>query len=132
VAWEYRDADAVSRAFADAEQARAQAMIFMSSNLMFGRRTEVAALALAHRLPSIHAFTPEAQDGGLMSFGPDLGESYVRVAALVDRILKGARPAELPVEEPTKFILAVNLKTAAAFGITIPQSILLRADEVIE
>ena len=76
--------------------------------------------------------TPEADDGGLMSFGPDLDESYRRAAALVDAILKGALPANLPVEEPTRFTLAVNLKTAAALGITIPPAILVRADKVIE
>ena len=72
------------------------------------------------------------EDGGLMSYGPDLGESYRGTAALADKVLKGAHPADLPVEEPTRFILAVNLKTAAALDIAIPPAILVRADEVIE
>jgi putative tryptophan/tyrosine transport system substrate-binding protein len=107
-------------------------VIFMTDNVMFGRRKDVAAAALARRLPSIHSFTPEAEDGGLMSFGPDLDESYRRTAALADAILKGARPADLPVEEPTRFMLAVNLKTAAALDITVPPLILVHANKVIE
>jgi putative ABC transport system substrate-binding protein len=124
--------DDLSAAFDDAKASGARAAIFMTDNVMFGRRKEVAALALAHRLPSIHSFVPEAEDGGLMSFGPSLDESYTRAAALADAILKGASPANLPVEEPTRFTLAVNLKTAAALGIMIPPTILVRADKVIE
>jgi len=109
-----------------------QAVVFMTDNALFAHRKEVAELALAHRLPSIHSFPPEVQDGGLMSYGPDLTENYRRAAALADRILKGTRPADLPVEEPRKFQFVVNLKTATALDLTIPQSILARADEVIE
>jgi putative tryptophan/tyrosine transport system substrate-binding protein len=119
-------------AFDDIKKLGAQALIFITDNLMFGRRKEISALALSHHLPSIHSFPPEVQDGGLMSYGPDLGENYQRAAALADRILKGARPADLPVEEPTRFSLHVNLKTAKALGLTIPASLLARADEVIE
>jgi putative ABC transport system substrate-binding protein len=129
---ELRGSDDLSPAFDDAKASGAQAVIFMTDNVMFGRRREVAALALARHLPSIHSFVPEAEDGGLMSYGPDLDESYRRAAALADAILKGARPADLPVEEPTRFILAVNLKTAAALDIAIPPAILVRADKVIE
>jgi putative ABC transport system substrate-binding protein len=129
---EFQGANDLSSAFEDAKASGAQAAIFMSDNVTFGRRKEVAALALANHLPSIHSFVPEADDGGLMSFGPDLDESYRRAAALADAILKGARPSDLPVEEPTRFILAVNLKTAAALTITIPPAILGRADKVIE
>jgi putative ABC transport system substrate-binding protein len=119
-------------AFGDARRDGAQAVIFMGSNLTFGYRKEIAELEISNHLPSIHPFAPEAVDGSLMSYGPDMGESYRRVAALADRILRGARPADLPVEEPTKFTLAVNMKTAKALGITLPQLILARADEVIE
>jgi putative tryptophan/tyrosine transport system substrate-binding protein len=129
---EFQGANDLSSAFEDAKASGAQAAIFMSDNVTFGRRKEVAALALANHVPSIHSFVPEADDGGLMSFGPDLDESYRRAAALADAILKGARPSDLPVEEPTRFILAVNLKTAAALTITIPPAILGRADKVIE
>ena len=129
---ELRGSDDLPPAFDDAKASGAQAVIFMTDNVMFGRRREVAALALARHLPSIHSFVPEAEDGGMMSYGPDLDESYRRAAALAGAILKGARPADLPVEEPTRFILAVNLKTAAALDIAIPPAILVRADEVIE
>jgi ABC-type uncharacterized transport system substrate-binding protein len=119
-------------AFDAAARAGAQGMIFMSDNLFFGHRKLVAELALARRLPSIHSFATEAHDGALMSYGPSMGENYRRAAALVDRILKGARPADLPVEQPTRFELVINLRTAAALGLTIPPSLLARADEVIE
>jgi putative ABC transport system substrate-binding protein len=89
-------------------------------------------MALARSLPSIHSFAPEVEDGAFMSFGPDLDESYRRTAALADAILKGRRPADLPVEEPTRFTLALNLKTAAALGLTVPPSILVSANRVIE
>jgi putative tryptophan/tyrosine transport system substrate-binding protein len=122
----------LASAFDDAKAAGAQAVIFMSTNLLFGYRKEVAALALSHHLPSIHSFAPEVEDGGLMSFGADTGESYRRAAALTAAILRGARPADLPVEEPTRYTLAVNLKTAAALGIVLPPLILMQAEEVIE
>jgi len=129
---ELHGANDLSPAFDDAKASGAQAAIFMTDNVMFGRRKEVAALAIAHHLPSIHSFESEAEDGGLMSYGPELDESYRRAAALAAAILKGARPTDLPVEEPTHFILAVNLKTAAALAITIPHAFLIRADKVIE
>jgi len=132
VSRELRGAEDLAPAFDDAARAGAQCMIFLTDNTMFGRRKEIAQLAIAHHLPSIHSFSPEARDGGLMSFGPDAGEIYQRTAALADRILKGAHPADLPVEEPTRFTLVVNLKTAAALGLTILPSFLARADEVIE
>lgn len=119
-------------AFDDARRAKAQAAVFMADNVMQGIRKQVAELALKHRLPTIHSFPPEVRDGGLMFYGPSNAENYQRSAALADRILKGARPSELPVEQPTKFELIVNLKTAKAFGLTIPESFLLLADEVIE
>jgi hypothetical protein len=96
------------------------------------QRKLVAELALAHSLPTIHSFCAEVQDGGLMFYGPSDVENYRRAAALADRILRGARPSELPVENPTKFELVINLKTAKALGLTIPESFLLRADQVIE
>jgi putative ABC transport system substrate-binding protein len=119
-------------AFDDVLRAKAQAAVFMSDNTMFGHRKQVADLALAHKLPTIHSFVPEARDGGLMSYGPSNDENYKRAAALTDRILKGARPSDLPVEQPTRFELVINLKTAKALGLTLPPSLLARADEVIE
>ena len=119
-------------AFDEASAFGAAALVFLTDNLMFGHRKEVAALALSHHLPSIHAFSPEVKDGGLLSYGADVEECYLRAAALVDRILRGSSPADLPVEEPTRFDLAINLKTANALGLTIPPGLLAIADEVIE
>jgi putative tryptophan/tyrosine transport system substrate-binding protein len=95
-------------------------------------RKRVFEFAAAHRLPAIYELSLFARDGGLMSYGPDLDESFGRVAALVNRILKGARPAELPFEQPTLFPFILNLKTAKALGLEIPPRLLARADEVIE
>ena len=119
-------------AFDDAVRAKAQAAVFMADNVMFGNRKRVAEIALRQRLPTIHSFPPEVEDGGLMFYGPSNGENYRRAAALTERILKGKRPSELPVERPTKFELIINLKTAKALGLTIPESFLVRADELIE
>jgi len=129
---ELKAVEDLESAFDDAIRAKAQAAVFMADNVMFGNRKQVAELALKHRLPTIHSFPPEVRDGGLMFYGPSNEENYQRSAALADRILKGARPSELPVEQPTKFELIINLKTAKALGMTIPESFLLRADEVIE
>ena len=104
----------------------------MPDNLLFGHRKRVAELALAHRLPTMHTFATEVRDGGLMSYGPSMGENYRRAAALADRILKGARPSELPVEQPTTFELVVNLKTADQIGISLPAALVTLADEIIE
>jgi ABC-type uncharacterized transport system substrate-binding protein len=129
---EFEGWEGLPGAFRDAEHAGAQAGLFLTDNLLFGDRKRIAALALAHRLPTMHFFPPEVEDGGLMSFGIDIRESYRRAADMGHRILKGTRPGDLPVEEPTKFILAVNLKTARAFGIELPAAFVARADEVIE
>jgi putative ABC transport system substrate-binding protein len=95
-------------------------------------RTRLAELAVTHRLPTIFPFREHADAGGLMSYGVNLADLFRRAAGFVDRILKGAKPADLPVEQPTKFELVINLRTAKALGLTIPPSVLARADEVIE
>ena len=92
----------------------------------------IAGFALQSRLPSIYNNTEAVDAGGLMFYGADVVDSYRRVAVYVDRILKGAKPADLPVEQPTKFELIINLKTAKQIGLTIPQSVLARADKVIK
>ena len=100
--------------------------------LMRPNRKRIAAFALKSRLPSVSSSGEFVDAGGLMSYGADLADSYRRVAYFVDRILKGAKPADLPVEQPTKFELVINLKTAKQIGLTIPQSLLYRADKVIK
>jgi putative ABC transport system substrate-binding protein len=95
-------------------------------------RKQIVGFALKSRLPSVYPQREYVDAGGLMSYGADQAESYRRVAYYVDRILKGAKPADLPVEQPTKFELVINLKTAKALNLTIPQSVLFRADRVIK
>jgi putative ABC transport system substrate-binding protein len=95
-------------------------------------RELIFALAARYRLPAVYPFRFMAREGGLVSYGVDLGETFPRAAEYVDRILKGAKPADLPVQAPTKFELAINLKTANALGLTIPPTLLGTADEVIE
>ena len=102
------------------------------SPLIFASGKRIVGLALKGRLPSVYQNREAVDAGGLMSYGADLADSYRRVAIYVDKILKGAKPADLPVEQPTKFELVINLKTAKQIGVTIPQSILYRADKVIK
>jgi len=129
---EIRGSDDLEPAFEDAAHFPAHAVVFLTDNVLFGQRRRVAELAVAHRLPSIHAFPPEVRDGAFLSFGPDIRESYQRAAALADRVLRGIAPGDLPVEDPVRFTLAVNVRTAAALNLTIPPTLLARADEVIE
>ena len=122
----------IGTAFQEASKGRADAVLALPSAVFGRHRTEVAGLAGKNRLPVIH-FSPEfVEVGGLMSYGVDIRDLYRRAAIYVDKILKGAKPADLPVEQPTKFELVINRKTARALSLTIPQSILLRADQVIE
>ncbi len=109
-----------------------QALFVSQSPLFNSHRAEVAALALRVRLPAIYGFREFAEAGGLMSYGANLPTVYRRAAGLVDRILKGASPADLPIEVPTRFELIVNLKAAKTIGLTVSNSFLLLADEVIE
>ena len=104
----------------------------LSSPIVRNSSEQIADFTKRSRLPAISPFRPFADFGGLLSYGPDLADFFRRSASYADRILKGARPGELPIEQPTKFELIVNLRTAKALGIVIPPSLLLRADEVIE
>jgi putative ABC transport system substrate-binding protein len=110
----------------------AQGLLVMHQPLTFIHRKRIVRLAAEHRLPAVYGSREAADDGGLMAFGPSMPAIYRRAAAFVDRILKGAKPADLPVEQPTKFEFIINLKTAKALGLTIPPSLLGRADEVIQ
>jgi putative ABC transport system substrate-binding protein len=127
-----RDATGIESAFASAARDNVQALFVSQSPLFNTHRVEIAARAVRGRLPAIYGFRELADAGGLMSYGPSLPAVYRRFAALADKILKGANPADLPVEVPTRFELIVNLKAAKAIDLTIPESFLLRADEVIE
>jgi putative tryptophan/tyrosine transport system substrate-binding protein len=104
----------------------------MPDAFMFIHRASIRSLTARNNVPAVYPDAVWARDGGLLSYGPDRADIFRRSAAYVDRILRGARPAELPVQLPVKFEMAVNAKTAKALGLTVPQSILLRADEVIE
>lgn len=129
---EARGPDQYESAFAAMTKGRAEAVIILG-DVMFTRDSrQLAELAIAHRLPSIYVFRAFVLAGGLMTYGPDEKELLDLAAQYVDKILKGARPGELPVAQPTRFRLAVNQKTARALGLTLPQSLLLRADEVVE
>ena len=119
-------------AFEAAAKGQAQFMMVLSSLAFVKHKRELAELAIKHRLPTMFTFKHYVDDGGLMSYGVEFPTLWRRIADYVARILKGAKPAELPIEQPTKFELIVNVKTARALGVTIPNGILLAADEVIE
>ncbi|HEV2056382.1 MAG TPA: ABC transporter substrate-binding protein [Methylomirabilota bacterium] len=121
----------IDAAFAAMRSQRAGGVLVLRDPLFLTQRTQIAALAAKSRLPAVYGFREEAEAGGLMAYGASVPLMYRRAATYVDKILKGAKPADLPVEQPTKFELVINLKTAKALGLTIPQSLLLRADEVI-
>ena len=129
---EVREADDYEAAFAAAIRERAGAMIVFTCYFNVLNATRIAALAARHRLPTMYNERWWVDAGGLMSYGSRLSDMLRLVATYVDRILKGAKPADLPVEQPTKFELVINLKTAKALGLTIPPSLLARADQVIE
>src|SRR5829696_2298837 len=128
---EARDPADLDRAFATMARERAEALITFSDT-MTNHANQIAELALKYKLPLMSPFRETADVGALMSYGPSIPDLYRRAAGYVDKILKGAKPADLPVEQPTKFELVVNFKTATGFGLTIPPTLLARADEVIE
>ena len=119
-------------AFSAMTKERAGGVIIFASSMFYDQRTRIAELAARSRLPAIYGLKDYAEAGGLMAYGANLGESFRRAATYVDKILKGARPADLPVEQPTKFDLVINLKAARALGLTMPQSLIQGADEVIQ
>ena len=127
--WEIRDADGFERLFAALNKERPDGLYVLGGPLMLANGQRIASFALKSRLPSVYNRKEYVDAGGLMYYGADIGDSYRRVAYYVDRILKGAKPADLPIERPTKFELVINLKTAKQIGVTIPQSMLYRADK---
>ena len=130
---EVRDAGEIEQTFKAATGARAGAiLVFGASGIFLSHARRIAELAAISRLPAVYPLRPYVEAGGLISYGADGIEIWRRTAVFVDKILKGAKPADLPVEQPTKFELVINLKAAKALGLAIPQSLLLRADEVIQ
>jgi ABC-type uncharacterized transport system substrate-binding protein len=130
--WEVSTANSFDKVFAAMSKQRPDGLYVSGGPLILANQKRIADFALKSRLPSVYQIREGVDAGGLMSYGADLADSYRRVAYYVDRILKGAKPADLPVEQPTKFELVVNLKTAKQIGLTIPQSMLYRADKVIK
>src|SRR5437870_12525455 len=126
------DAKDIETAFRTAAKGRADAVLVLAGPVVFPQRTQIAKLAVKSRLPAIYPQTEFSDVGGLMYYGANSPDMYRRVATYVDKILKGAKPADLPVEQPTKFELVINLKTAKQIGLTIPSSVLARADRVIK
>jgi len=124
--------DGLDDAFAAMTKAAAQALIVLTDPILFSQRKRIVDLATANRLPAVYFFQGFAEMGGLMSYGPSDADLFRRAASYVDRILKGAKPGDLPVEQPTKFELFINRNAANALGVVIPESFLLRADKVIE
>ena len=129
---EVRSRDEFEKTFNVISKDRPDALFAVGDPLILDQRGRIVAFAAKHRLPAIYEHWVYADAGGLVAYGPDIRELYRRAASYVDKILKGAKPADLPVEQPTKFELVINLKTAKALGLTIPPSLLLRADQVIE
>jgi putative tryptophan/tyrosine transport system substrate-binding protein len=130
--WEVRDAGGFERLFAALSKERPDGLYVSSGPLVRAHQKRIVGLTLKSRMPSMYYDREFVDAGGLMSYGADLADSHRRVAYFVDKILKGAKPADLPVEQPTKFELVINLKTAQQIGLTIPQSLLYRADKVIK
>jgi putative ABC transport system substrate-binding protein len=130
--WDVRAADGFEKVFAALSKERPDGLYVLAGPLVRANGKRIADLALKSRLPSMYAIRESVDAGGLMYYGADVADSYRRVAYYVDKILKGAKPAELPVEQPTKFELMINLKTAKQIGLTIPPNVLARADRVIK
>jgi putative ABC transport system substrate-binding protein len=129
---EARGSNDLERAFSEMVRARAGGLVVLTSIMFLNERRRLVDLAAKHRLPAVYPWREPVDAGGLLAYGPSLPDLYRRAAGYVNKILKGAKPGDLPVEQPTKFELVINLKTAKALGLTIPPSLLQRADQVIE
>jgi putative ABC transport system substrate-binding protein len=129
---EVRAPSELAGAFSAATKERAGALVVLSGTIFFAHRTRIVELATQSRLPAMYSWRENAEAGGFMVYGPSLRDNWRRAAWYVDRILKGAKPSDLPVEQPTKLELVVNLKAASALGVTFPPAVLARADEIIQ
>ena len=129
---EVRSSDEFARAFSDMSSARAGALTVLPSNMFLREHRRLVELAAKNRLPGVYSSREFVDAGGLMSYGANQVDLHRSAATYVDKILKGAKPGDLPVEQPTKFELVINLKTAKALGLTIPQSVLAHADDLIQ
>jgi len=129
---EVRHPDELPAAFAAMAKERAQALLVVQDAVFGLHRSQIAELAVRQRLPSMYGLSASVESGGLMSYGPNLSYQLRQAAVYVDRILKGSRPADLPIEQPTKFELVINARTAKALGLTIPSTLLLRVDRLVE
>ena len=127
-----RSPDDFPGAFAAMSRTRPEALVILADPFTFSHRTQIVDFAAKSRLPAIHPFRESVEAGGLIAYGVDLPDMYRRAASYVDKILRGAKPADLPIEQPTKFEFVINIKAAKALGLTIPPSLLLRADRVVE
>jgi putative ABC transport system substrate-binding protein len=129
---EVREVSEIEGAFRAATAARAGALLVLAGGVLIPQAGRIAQLAARSRLPAMYGLRPQVEAGGLISYGADIDEIWRRAAVFIDKILRGAKPADLPIEQPSKFELVINLKTAKALGLTIPPAVLLRADEVIQ
>ncbi|MGH7406987.1 MAG: ABC transporter substrate-binding protein, partial [Candidatus Methylomirabilales bacterium] len=129
---EARSPDQFEPAFEAMVQGRVGALLELGDAMFWTHRRRLAELEAKHRLPTMYGRREQMEVGSLMAYGPDNADLFRRATVYIDKILKGAKPADLPVEQPTKFELVINLKTAKALGLTIPQSLLIRADKVIQ
>ena len=129
---EVRAPSELAGAFSTAAKERVGALVVLSGTIFFAHRTRIVELATQNRLPTMYSWRENAEAGGLMAYGPSLRDNWRRAAWYVDRILKGAKPGDLPVEQPTKLELVINLKAASALGVTLPPAVLARADELIQ
>ena len=127
-----RTAEEIDHAFSAFAARKAVALLVNTDPFYLGRRDQLAALSLQHKLPAIYSLREHAAAGGLISYGSNLIDSYRQIGEFVGRVLKGGKVAEMPVEQPTKFEMVINLKTAKALGLTITSTMLARSDEVIE
>jgi len=130
--FEVRDAQGIERAFNSVARSRAGGVLTVADAFLWSQRARIVSQVARHRLPGVYPETGFAEAGGLVAYGPNIAENFRRAAGYVDKILRGAKPGDLPIEQPTKFELVINLKTAKALGLTMPPSLLLRADQVIE